>query len=329
MKPLLILILFLSFAEIECPAQNSLHNLTINSKLIDEHTFDSLLNGTWYETSNGYTTFLLFNHHLLFQYKGKGDNIVWDGRKQIYSVNGPIDTLFYKAFKLNNISRNTGMCITFEKGTTSHVICNEEFGCVYFGCRYFNTDTLLLACYSPITKSAEAKCYCRLPPQVSLQQLSDSLGFTNKAEAKNLMVNEKKEGKWIEYFKGGAIIKDSLSLSKMLQSDTTGDPLYLNKPDYYEFTLYKHDKPIGIVRKYNLEGELMEEIPYVNGKRDGMHKTYYKGKLFAEIQDSAGSANGIEKRYYLNGKVMSETIYINGVAGSTKNYDQNGNEIKK
>lgn len=42
-----------------------------------------------------------------------------------------------------------------------------------------------------------------LPPSLTLSafgQTPPDSGFTNKAEAKNLMVNGLKEGKWIEYY---------------------------------------------------------------------------------------------------------------------------------
>ena len=60
---------------------------------------------------------------------------------------------------------------------------------------------------------------------------ADSLGFTNKAEAKNLMVNGLKEGKWIEYIYG---IKMNLKDSSII----TG----------YKSTIYKAGKSFEFPR---------------------------------------------------------------------------------
>src|ERR1700722_8015952 len=79
-------------------------------------------------------------------------------------------------------------------------------------------------------------------------------GFTNKAEAKNLIVNGLKEGKWIEYFGNDVITNDTTS--------TTNTP-------YYRLTVYKASRTYGIEREYfNTESnQLFDETPYVNGKR--------------------------------------------------------------
>ncbi len=136
------------------------------------------------------------------------------------------------------------------------------------------------------------------------QALPDSAGFTNKAEAKNLMVNGLKEGKWCEYL---------------------GYP-------HYRLTIYKEGAPYGIVRAYNKSDTLHYEIPYQNGKRNGIAKYYYEygsHSLKYSLPYSDDKINGIAKVYYTNGKLKSETTYINGTKGATKSYDENGKEIKK
>jgi antitoxin component YwqK of YwqJK toxin-antitoxin module len=165
------------------------------------------------------------------------------------------------------------------------------------------------------------------------QDYPDS-GFTNKAEAKNLMVNGLKEGKWVEY-------------------DTTTISVLSSKTDWYWLIVYKDSKAYGVAREYYYKGNLIREMPYRDGKENGVGKTYYMdGKLDWEIpvKDSLenglakeyaetgtllfeamyinGKESGIEKKYYKNGKLKSETIYTRGEAGTTKTYDENGNEIK-
>src|ERR1700720_4657367 len=76
------------------------------------------------------------------------------------------------------------------------------------------------------------------------QNLPDS-GFTNKAEAKNLMVNGLKEGKWIEYM-------DSNWLPTV---DTV----------YYLLVLYKQNYAFGLVHGYYRSGELYCIFPNSNG----------------------------------------------------------------
>ncbi|HTB07840.1 MAG TPA: hypothetical protein VK806_12880 [Bacteroidia bacterium] len=85
------------------------------------------------------------------------------------------------------------------------------------------------------------------------QDYPDS-GFTNKAEAKNLMVNGLKEGKWIEY-----------ADDKGFTEDTTAP--------YYLLIVYKKGKTFGITRLY-VFGRLHDETPYVNGIPNGTEKTY-------------------------------------------------------
>ncbi len=192
----------------------------------------------------------------------------------------------------------------------------------------------------------------------------DSLGFTNKAEAENKMVNGLQEGKWV--------IRQSIFNQVPGGSDSAG----VN--DGYALVIFKHGKPYGIERVYSSSGKLQMEYCYKNGRLNGMRKTYYSeygktateasflngklngvekdyyisGALQAEyhfVNDTANGLNkgyyesgalkweatfvrgeetGIKKEYYENGKLKAETKYSHGVAGKTKNYNGNGNEIK-
>lgn len=187
------------------------------------------------------------------------------------------------------------------------------------------------------------------------QDYPDS-GFTNKAEAKNLTVNGLKEGKWVE------------------NADTNKDLVYVMNP--YKLIVYKKGKPFGIVRLYDRNWNLVTEIPYLDGERNGIvknsaaggkiemdfpyvndtvngiEKTFNNGKLVREVPVLKGKTNGVVrdyfidgklrdeipyssdkisgmlKRYYENGKIESQTIYNNGVAGPTMKYDSTGHEIK-
>lgn len=112
---------------------------------------------------------------------------------------------------------------------------------------------------------------------------SDSLGFTNKAEAENKTMNGLKEGKWVEYFDEYAdIINDT------------------NAP-YYKLTIYKAGKLCGKYREYYKSGKLMGEGFYIKDVPNGTFKEYNEnGKLMSETTYING-VGGKTKRYDENG----------------------------
>jgi antitoxin component YwqK of YwqJK toxin-antitoxin module len=137
-------------------------------------------------------------------------------------------------------------------------------------------------------------------------------GFTHKAEAKNLMVNGLKEGKWIEYL------------------DNNKHIIKTGEAHYYRLIVYKAGKPRGIVREYagSIDGKgcLVLEVPYSNDTINGVRKSYYNdGIVESEAIYLNGKINGMESRYYTSGKILSETPYANGkLNGTAKNYHDNG-----
>jgi len=142
------------------------------------------------------------------------------------------------------------------------------------------------------------------------QQMPIDSGFRNKAEAKNLMVKGKREGKWVEYF-----------LDDM--GDTTSD---INNYFSYYLIVYKAGEPNGVARGYYKSGKLELETPFSNGKVNGVEKHYYEnGQLEAEVPYTNYKINGVEKDYYENGKLSEVSPYIEGKhTGVTKLYDTNG-----
>ncbi|HTA84509.1 MAG TPA: carboxypeptidase regulatory-like domain-containing protein [Bacteroidia bacterium] len=66
-------------------------------------------------------------------------------------------------------------------------------------------------------------------------------GFTNKAEAKNLTVNGLKEGKWVE----------------SVYTNCCDRPIGDSNLEHYSLVIYKHGKPIGIVRDYDSSWKLI------------------------------------------------------------------------
>lgn len=120
-------------------------------------------------------------------------------------------------------------------------------------------------------------------------------GFTNKKEAKNLLVNGKKEGKWFEY-KDSGFVKTT---------DTNAC--------YYLLSVYKADKKVGTARLYRKNGKLKSEGTFINGKEEGIEKQYYEnGMLQKRISFKDGNQNGKEDEYDEKGVLKTEKEYLNG-----------------
>lgn len=131
---------------------------------------------------------------------------------------------------------------------------------------------------------------------------------------------------------------------KIISKTDTGKFLYIDAS-------YSNNLPSGIWIYYYPSGKIYMQKKYEDGE-DKMTIFYYEngnieyriyysggacileytynenGKIEREVPYKEGSPNGIVKNYDKNGKLISETIYNNGVEGTTKYYDKNGNEIK-
>jgi antitoxin component YwqK of YwqJK toxin-antitoxin module len=74
-----------------------------------------------------------------------------------------------------------------------------------------------------------------------------------------------------------------------------------------------NDKREGIYKSYHSNGQLYEEVNYIDGKREGEYKSYYgNGQLGEEMNYIDGKREGIYKSYYMNGQLYEEVNYING-----------------
>ena len=137
-------------------------------------------------------------------------------------------------------------------------------------------------------------------------------GFTDKAEAANSLKDGRKEGKWTMYMNAqSAFIKDSAGAT------------------YYVLVEFKGGNPFGTVRGYLLNGQLAFLVNYVAAVKSGVSINYSaNGSIAEEAQFENGKMNGVEKIYYDDGKIKTLTEYINGVAGTTNNYDEAGNLVK-
>lgn len=122
-------------------------------------------------------------------------------------------------------------------------------------------------------------------------------GFTNKSEAKNLIVNGVKDGKWIEYYK----VKNRIV-------HTTKS----KRAPYYRLIMYKAGKVEGVARDYYKNGKLWCETPYVNGNISGVRKMYDEnGTLVLTDTISGNKEKGMIKVFYPSGELKIECPFIN------------------
>ena len=72
----------------------------------------------------------------------------------------------------------------------------------------------------------------------------------------------------------------------------------MSETDYDNFT--------GVYREYfdKEQTELKSEVFMMNGKREGIYKSYWSnGQLYEEVNYIDGKRNGIYKRYHYNGQL--------------------------
>lgn len=89
---------------------------------------------------------------------------------------------------------------------------------------------------------------------------------------------------------------------------------------------YKDGKINGIQKIYYESGKLKEETSFVDGKKNGAAKIYYEnGQLLAEASFICDKINGVEKKYYPNGQLLTETPLVDGKkSGIAKIYYESG-----
>jgi antitoxin component YwqK of YwqJK toxin-antitoxin module len=138
------------------------------------------------------------------------------------------------------------------------------------------------------------------PHQYTLEEQTDS-GFTNKTEASNQLIDGVKEGKWVEYYKivnGDEVIVTSKHA-----------PLY-------RLTIYKDNKPHGLVREYSRKGKLWSKIYYV---RDKLNKIEYFANGTMNLKDSImdSDEHGIIKTYFKDGHLGMQFPFKIQSAGGT------------
>lgn len=82
----------------------------------------------------------------------------------------------------------------------------------------------------------------------------------------------------------------------------------------------------GTSYSYHPNGQLAVEAPYINGKLDGVFRSYFEsGKVWQTIGYKAGIEEGVSTTYYENGFKKSKEVYKSGILhGTVEEFYDNG-----
>jgi antitoxin component YwqK of YwqJK toxin-antitoxin module len=144
---------------------------------------------------------------------------------------------------------------------------------------------------------------------------------TGKLMQEVTYLNDKKNGFLKRFDETGTLVSIEKYINDVLQTDVSELKEYDIRRDYYPNGnikiqgSYYNNKPDGIRREYDEEGNIIKGYVFL------------EGVLLAEgIVDENGKRQGAWKEYYSNGALMSEGIYKNSIrVGNWKYYHENGN----
>ena len=88
---------------------------------------------------------------------------------------------------------------------------------------------------------------------------------------------------------------------------------------------YENDLKTGYIKEYDSEGQLIFEGKYVNDKRNGKGKEYYKKELIFEGEYLYDSR--LKGKYYVNKKLEYEGDFLYNKKWNGKGYDEKHNII--
>ena len=88
---------------------------------------------------------------------------------------------------------------------------------------------------------------------------------------------------------------------------------------------YLNGEKYGIIKEYDINGNIKFEGEYLNGKRNGKGKEYLDNILIFEGEYINGKRNGKGKEYYDDCKLRFEGKYLNDKEWIGNRYDWNGN----
>ena len=132
------------------------------------------------------------------------------------------------------------------------------------------------------------------------------------------------------------ILKDGMWVNDLKFYNSDGNIIRIIK--YSNRGILKTDKSFdnelrlnGISREYYTNGEIKTEENYVNGKKQGSYKNFYRtGELLREDVYYNDKMNGISTMYHRNGIIKKESFYSNGKKeGTFKTFDNLGNILQE
>ena len=194
-----------------------------------------------------------------------------------------------------------------------------------------------------------------------------------QVSSEGLMINGKPDGYWKTYYVTGIIKSEGKRTNHLLDSiwlffDIKGDTIqkisymygkkngYLLTYDYSDIAngtgsgiiiskeLYIDDKKEGKSYYYYPDGKIKSEVPFVNGKRQGLTKEfdengmiisliyYHNGYITEKEEINRRDKNGLKMgtwiEFYPDGRVRKEEIYINDILdGFYKEFNEKGDMI--
>jgi antitoxin component YwqK of YwqJK toxin-antitoxin module len=78
-------------------------------------------------------------------------------------------------------------------------------------------------------------------------------------------------------------------------------------------------------RDYYKNGQVRVEVPYADGKRNGVVREYYEnGQVKSETPYTDNVKDGVVRIYNPNGTLQSETVYTEGIGGVATLYRRRG-----
>ena len=89
---------------------------------------------------------------------------------------------------------------------------------------------------------------------------------------------------------------------------------------------YENGKKEGVQKEYLMKGTLAHETPYKAGKKEGIQKNYREdGSVSYEASYKSGNLDGNESHYYDNGKFETDVVYKDGKRnGYARSYYRDG-----
>ncbi len=136
------------------------------------------------------------------------------------------------------------------------------------------------------------------------------LGNNGNLVEEGFVSNGLREGAWITYTPEGQV----KTVTTYVGGQVNG--IFLEFDNQYRLvskTGYKNNDFHGVAKKFKFN-RVIEELPYNNGKLEGLYKKYFEnnGKLQIEAMYSNGVQDGIMRYYNSEGRPTMEYTYKNG-----------------